>query len=139
MHLYFLVRGIKQQVELFNMFLQTQMFPWKRKNLKTGKEEVVQVQGALRVFPFGYEYVFPEESLAEVCTMLDIKNGWGLGKLRGFIIRHALGHGIMKIPKYKDVPTNRYIERRGIAIYPIGIKKDDRRKWEAIGYEQEML
>ena len=139
MHLYFLIRGLKQQVDIFEMFMQTQMFKWKRKNLKTGKEEICQVQGALRIIPFGYEYIFPEECLDEVLTMLKVKDAWKLGKTREWIIRMALGNGVQKIPEYKEVNANRYIEMRGIAIYPIGIKKDKREAVEAWGFEQELL
>lgn len=148
MHLYFMVRGIIQQVELFKMFMQTQMFKWVRKNLKTKKEDVVQVQGALRECGFVYEYVFPEECLTEVLTMLEIEesgaNRWDLGGLRNFVIRKMLGKGtegnkVLPIPKYKKVLTNKYIEKRGVAIYPIGIKKDAREEIEEWGYGQEML
>lgn len=147
MHLFFMVRGIISQVKLFEIFMQSQMFIWKRKNLKTGEDELCQVQGSLRVMPFGYEYVFPEESLDEVLTMLDVEAEAGscyMPKFKKWIIRHALGdngtgHKVMPIPKYKKVPTNRYIEKRGLAIYFIGIKKDHREKAKDWGYEQEML
>ena len=124
MHLYFLIRGIKQQVDLFEMFMQTQMFRWDRVDLTTKEIITCNVQGSLRITPFGYEYVFPKEHLNEVLTMLDIRNAWSLGKAQTFFIRKMLGNGFKKIPKYEDVATNRYIEKRGIAIYPIGIKED---------------
>lgn len=142
-----MIRGIKQQVDLFEMFMQTQMWKWTRKNLKTGQNEIVQVQGALRVIPFGYEYVFPEECLNEVLTMLNIDENskrWNLGKFRTMILRMMLGKGtegnpVEPIPKYEKVPTNKYVELRGVAIYPIGIKKDAREEIEEWGFEQEML
>lgn len=147
MHLIFLARGIISQLNVFEMFMQTQMFKWERKNLKTGEIEVVQVQGALRRLPFGYEYIFPEECLDEVLTMLDARNclvRWNLGKLRTTILRLIFGKSedgdrVKPIPEYKDVLTNRFIETRGVAIYLIGIKKDKRMAWETAGYEQEML
>ena len=142
-----MARGIMQQLRLFEMFMETQMFKWGRTNLKTGKIEYVQVQGSLRKLPFGYEYVFPEECLDEVLTMLDAKENlkrWNLGKLRNLIIRIACGKGdngdrVKPIPDYKVVNTNRYIEKRGIALYLIGIKKDAVTKCPQWGYEQEML
>lgn len=142
MHLYFLVRGIKQQVALFEMFMQTQMFIWKKIDLKTKKEFVCQVQGALRVFPFGYEYVFPEECLDEVLTMLDFKNtmGGGLGKFKTFIIRNMIGKGLKPVPKkFKITNPNRYVEKRGLVLYPIGIKKDERKEMPQFGFNQELL
>ena len=53
------------------------------------------------------------------------------------ILRKAIGKGVKPIPDYKKVLTNRYIEKNGMAIYPIGIKKDPR--GELLGYEQELL
>lgn len=142
MHLYFITRGIKQQRDLFVNFMQTQMFKWKRKNLKTGKEEIVQVQGSLRPVEL-WEYVFPEESLNEVLTILDINPYMSHFKyrkeqLKSKAIRKMLGKDITPVPDYKKVPTNKYVELRGITLYPIGIKKDRREKAEW-GYEQEML
>lgn len=141
-----MVRGLIQQINLFEIFMQAQMFKWKRVNLKTGKEEFVQVQGGLRRTPFGYEYIFPEECLDEVLTMLNIDEktgagdqGWTLSKSQLFFLRKMIGHGIEKIPKYKQIVTNRYVEMRGVAIYPIGIKRDARGSNEKWGYEQEML
>lgn len=140
-----MVRGVIQQLNLFEIFMQAQMFPWKRVNLKTGKEEISQVQGSLRKTPWGYEYVFPEECLNEVLTMLNISDErWKIGSFKAAIIRKMLGKGsggenVIPIPKYNPVNTNRYIEIRGIAIYPIGIKKDARMDYELWGYSQEML
>jgi len=37
MHFVFATRGIKHQRDIFVKFMQTQMFKWKRKNLKNGK------------------------------------------------------------------------------------------------------
>lgn len=113
------------------------MFEWKRKNLATGKEEIARVQGALRPIQL-WEYVFPEECIDEVLEMMG--DGWKLGKTKEATLRKMLGNGVKKIPKQKNKSTNyRYIEKRGVAIYPIGIKKDRRQKWEEVGYEQEML
>ena len=62
--------------------------------------------------------------------------------VRGIPLRKALsnkGKPVLKVPKYKEVPTNKYVETNGISIYPIGIKKDKRQEWKEQGYEQEML
>jgi hypothetical protein len=168
MHLFFMVRGVIHQLDLFEMFMQTQMFTFPRYNLTIcecgqqkaehdeekckfkgfqRKKEVILVQGGLRRTPFGYEYIFPEEHLAEVLTMLDIQakdNRWKIGNLKSWLLRKALGKGdngdkVTPIPNYTPVITNRYIEKRGIAIYPIGIKKDARSEVKEWGYEQEMI
>ena len=125
--------------------MQTQMWKWKRTNLKTKKEEITLVQGALRVMPVGYEYVFPEENLDEVLTMLNAKETmkrYNLGKWKSRVLRYCLGKGdagdkVKPIPKYKEIPTNRYIEMHGVAIYFLGIKKDSYA--DMLGYHQEML
>lgn len=124
--------------DAFVLFMQAQMWLWKRKNLKTKKEEICQVQGALRPIEL-WEYVFPEECFDEVCTMLNIKGADSIGKTKEAVIRKALGHGVKPVPEYKEVPTNKYVEKRGVGIVPIGIKKDPRAEKEIWGYEQEML
>lgn len=142
MHLYFISRGIKKQEDDFKLFMQTQLFPWKRKNLQTGQEEVMRVQGALRPIQL-YEYVFPEESLNEVLTMLNIPSGenghWGMSKSSQFMLRKALGSDVEPVPEYTKVPTNHYVPLDGIAIYPLGIKKDKKEEIKEWGYEQERL
>ena len=141
MHLAFITRGVNQEMELFKMFMQSQMFNWKRKNLKTGKDELCQVQGSLRPMQL-WEYVFPEECYDEVMTMLNRCSGAISGSLsnsKAAILRKALGKGFMKVPKYKTIPSNKYVSTNGIAIYPIGIKKDKRQEVKAWGYDQEML
>jgi hypothetical protein len=144
MHLVFMTRGVKSQRDQFVNFMQTQMFPWKRTNLSTGKDEIVMVQGALRPIEL-FEYVFPEEHLNEVLTMLNIPpkdpqfNSWGMDSFKRKMLRQALGKDLQDVPEYKPVPTSRFIETRGVAIYPLGIKKDvvtERKDW---GYRQEML
>lgn len=149
MHLYFTTRGVKHFRDLFVTMMQSQMFPWKRKNLKTGKEEWTNVQGALRPIEL-WEYVFPEESLPEVLAMLNIYSGkeashnvdWrnklGIKKANAManFLRKAVG--AKKIPNIKAVEKNRFVSMEAMALHPIGIKKDARGKmpW---GYEQEEL
>lgn len=141
-----MVRGLKKELDIFLMFMQCQMFPWKRTNLKTKKEGYTLIQGALREFGFLYEYVFPKECLQEVLTMLNAKDGDtnNLGEFRSWIIRKVLGyHGkkvkIKPIPDYEPikpavinspiqkgvvVATHRHIPMHGVAVYLIGIKED---------------
>jgi hypothetical protein len=142
MHLYFLTRGIKQQRDLFVNFMTTQMFPWVRKNIKTGKDETILVQGSLRPVEL-WEYVFPEEQLEEVLGAMGIKTDTPTGydtkinKTKLAVLRKMLGAEKIPIKPFK--PTNRYIETRGVSIHPIGIKKDKREAVKEWGYEQEML
>jgi len=111
--------------------------------------EHMQVQGSLRPVEL-WEYVFPEECLPEVLTALEIKpedraynNDLGIkGKIKKLgnktklaMLRKTLG--AEEIPEYTPVQTNRYIEKRSVAIHPIGIKKD--RQIIIGGYEHEAL
>lgn len=152
MHLYFMTRGVKHVRDMFVTQMQSQFFKWKRKDLKTGKEVAHMVQGALRPIEL-WEYVFPEEHLDEVCSMLNLsKEGyWGKGKASYALpfVRSALG--AKKLKSYKKVPTGRIIPREHLGVECIGIKKDKvaklvlgksknkKGKWEEEGFMQEML
>ncbi len=161
MHLYFYIRGINQQVELWKLFAQTQWWRWIRTNLKTKKIEETLVQGALRPSVFGaWEYIFPEECLAEVLTSFKVVDaGSSIGaeptrknKAGLFVLRKLFG--CKKIPKkiYEEakkiqgsVMINGYwrgisqLNIPGVSIHIIGYKEDVRKKVEKWGYEQEML
>lgn len=145
MHLFFFVRGKFEQVELWKSHVQAAYWKFRRTNNKTGKEIVQLVQGALRPSIFGaYEYIFPKEALAEVCSFLGIKSNesYGFGKF-GLYTRHFCLRKIFncrKIPKRileqaEKIPptfsTNEF-ERGcsnciipGVPIHVIGIKDDD--------------
>lgn len=144
MHLLFMTRGVKQQRDIFVKFMETQMFPWERTNLTTGKKETVLVQGALRPVEL-WEYVFPEEHLNEVLTMLSINpdgsgfSNWQMDAIKRKMFSKLSGQKIDPIPKFTPVPTPRFIETRGVAIYPLGIKRDVKRDYPEWGYNQEML
>jgi len=157
MHLYLFVRGKFEQVELWKSLVQASFWKWRRINTETWKEEVTLVQGALRPSIFGaYEFVFPREALAEVCSFLGIKKNesYGFGAL-GVKSRHlALRKmfGAKKIPakifkeaeKIPSTFTTDEFERGcydcvipGVARHIIGIKEDV--DGEMKGYQQEML
>lgn len=139
--------------------MQSQFFKWRKKNLRTGKEEYSIVQGALRPSVFGaWEYVFPEEALPEVLAMMNLKKD-SVGASRNFINKSRLAmlrriFGAKKIPKkiWKQAEkceskivfeeTERAFFQatvQGVSIHPIGIKKDKRKKKPEWGVEQEML
>ena len=157
MHLYLFARGKFEQVELWKSHAQSAYWKFRRTNNKTGKEEIIIVQGALRQSVLGaYEYVFPKEALAEVCSFFGIKRNesYGFGKFglntRHFTLRKIFG--CKKIPKdilkkADEIPatfTTKEFERGGsnciipgVAVHVIGIKKD---KTGEIGdYIQERL
>lgn len=66
-------------------------------------------------------------------------HGHDMNKLRYKILRKAIGKGIKPVPKYKKVLSNKFIDMQNVSIYPIGIKKDKRKKMPHWGYEQELL
>lgn len=157
MHLYFFARGKFEQVELWKTMVQAAFWKWRRINQKTGKEEITIVQGGLRPSILGaYEYIFPEEALAEVCSFLGITRNelYGFGKMglysRHFCLRKIFN--VKRIPKKilekaAKIPstfTTEEFERGahdckipGVAIHVIGIKKDVHR---VVGnYHQEAL
>jgi len=157
MHLYFYVRGKFEQVEQWKALAQGAFWKFRRINELTKKEEIILVQGALRPSVLGaYEYVFPKEALAEVCSFFGITKNevYGFNKIglhsRHFAMRKIFG--AKKIPKKildraKEIPptfSTAEFERGaanccipGVALHPIGIKEDVMGTMQ--GYWQEML
>lgn len=157
MHLYLYVRGKFEQVELWKVHAQTTYWKFRRINKKKKEEEIILVQGALRPSVLGtYEFIFPKEALAEVCSFFGIKNNtqYGFGKIgietRHFGMRKIFG--ARKIPKKileeaEQIPNSFSTEEferasgnaiiPGVAIHVIGIKDD---KIGQMGdYTQELL
>ena len=141
MHLVLMTRGVVGQVEEWISILRAQRFPWKRKNLKNNKEEMMLVQGALRPIQF-WEYVFPEESLNDVMGGMLIKGPIERAEIKNvsWWIRKMLK--LEPIPVKKEIPVTGYspqvkldgkqvpaqmvhdLRVDGVAVYPLGIKKD---------------
>ena len=160
MHLYIFVRGKFEQVELWKCHAQAAYWKLRRKNLKTGKEEIILVQGALRPSILGaYEYIFPKEALAEVCSFFGIEHNIRDSKaflceisaiMRHLVLRKIFGcrkisNNILK--KSKTIPntfTTEEFERcgsnckiPGVAVHVIGIKDD--KLGDMAGYHYELL
>jgi len=160
MHLYFFLRGKFEQIELWKCHAQTAYWKWRRINLKTGKEEIKYVQGALRPTIFGaYEYIFPKESLVEVLSFFgmgpdtnDVKFQfcWIGAKARYAILRKMFN--CKKIPnsvfkKAKETPSCFSVDGKergvgncivgGAGPHIIGIKEDT--MIDLYGYHQEGL
>jgi hypothetical protein len=132
-----MTRGVKHARDLFVSQMQSHFFNWKRKNLKTKKQEITAVQGALRPIEL-WEYVFPEEALPEVKAMLGItedRKDYALSRLKTKILQKALG--CKDVPKTKQVPNYRPMISKGVSSHIIGVKKDKRGKF--MGYDQELL
>lgn len=157
MHLYLFVRGKFELVRLWESHAQAAYWKFRRINNKTGKEETMLVQGALRPSVFGaYEYIFPKEALAEVCSFFGIfeNEQYGFGKIglysRHWSLRRIFGckkipeHILKKAKKIPNTFSTEEFERacsdcriQGAPVHVIGIKED------AVGimgdYTQELL
>lgn len=156
MHLVLLTRGHARQIAEWKAHLLAQRFPWKRRNLKTGKEELHEVQGALRPIQI-WEYIFPEESLDDVLTSMKINKPIERPEIKkiAWLMRKMLG--LQNIPVMKDFKATGYIPTGtlnggkmpalpvhsmfidGVATYPLGIKRDERKDFPQWGFNQEAL
>lgn len=143
--------------------MQSQFWKWTRKNLKTGKDETVLVQGALRPSILGaWEYIFPEDCLPEVLSFIGRVDPDDIGALKqpgNFfklgVLRKIFGCEKIKTEVFdeaKKIPTTIYFNEfkralthckiPGVAIHIIGIKKDIFRDFDfpdGTEYHQEAL
>lgn len=165
MHLYFFLRGNYPVLEIWKTLAQSQFWKWKRIDLATGKEDFKLVQGALRPSVMGaYEYVFPEEALAEVLSVFGVTND-GIPAYDKFLLDKMRMSVLRKIFRCKAIPKSVYkkaleipnsimlqnserglshLKIPGACVHIIGIKEDKKGEFfhhlEApTGYEQEML
>ena len=158
MHVVFYIRGKLSCVEWFKIMAQAMFFKWQRTNMKTEKIEEMLVQGSLRPSVLGtWEYIIPEECLAEFLAMLGITDSKLIGVARTKKAYAQLA-GLRKILGLKKIPQKIFDEAAkippsislkgswrglshlmapGVSIHLIGIKKD--RRDIAFGFEQEML
>lgn len=168
MHLLLVTRGINQSFEVWKKFMETQMFNWKRENLNfcecgqplvghddnvckfkkfTPRVEYTKVQGALRPIQL-FEYVFPKESLQEVLAMMNCHKNYN--KLRpemakvAWILRKGTGAEVIPdMPELENKEsyeiTQKYVPMQGMAVYPVGIRKDAEQEYPQYGYRQEGL
>ena len=138
MHLFLGLSGADHVTEHVKKNLSSQAFWTKRTNLTTGKVEEYLVQGVWRPIEFGH-YVFPEEYLNEVLTMLGIgtKDAGVLESPKHIekyklVLRKLMG--LEKIPELKDLPILTKEQQNARTIFlkefaniiPIGIKRDGR-------------
>ena len=146
---------------------------WERTNLLTGKEEQLALQGALRPSILGaWEYIFPEEALPDVLAVFgihkDLTGGMTLDKKLGNLPNKFKLAAMRPLFAAKKIPKWAFEEAEkidlsvvfnkgyralshlghevipGIAIHPIGIKKDvrgvlDHTKTGGGKWQQEMI
>lgn len=180
MHLLLMTRGIDRQVQELKSLMEGQRFAWKRANLNfcvcgahrdihgtdkskcpkfTPKEEVTEVQGALRPIQI-FEYVFPRESLNDVLGGLSISGpikrpeikslAWMMRKMLGYeqipdkkelAVTGYVPPGTVNGQPMKTIPVHKFLAG-GVAVYPIGIRDDPQQDaaWpDGTFYNQEML
>lgn len=154
MHLYFFVRGIIPQVEVFKAMAQSQFWKWTRIDAKTGKDATTLVQGALRPTILGaYEYIIPEECLAEALAIFGITrertNSFKLNFLRKMLgfekvpndilieAENLIKTGAISMVINKSMRGLSHCIIPGVDIHFFGIKRDE--KGEMYGFIQEGL
>ncbi len=123
MHLYFMTRGIKKEVDHFVNDMSAQYFPYKM----GGK--MYHTQLAMRPIQL-WEVVFPETAMNEVLKTTFTTNpvdrkefGLGLGMVRKML-------KVEPVPKFDENAMGRIVNKNFVAIYPIGIKRDEKHKGE---------
>ena len=136
-----MTRGIKREVDEWILDMQAQWFKLKQK-VKNEKGEWVEkdafVRGGLRPFQL-WEYVFPKESLNEVCNSLEIAElepKYKSLEKYFFFLRKLLK--AKPVPKIPTTPM-RLIYHQNISILPIGIKEDEEEVLHAAGFKSEAL
>lgn len=126
MHLYVIMRGIKNNVDNLINDLQAQFFPYE---VKKGKDKgIYQAQFAVRPIQL-YEFVFPEDALPVVQKTLwnnqdgyyPTEDNWKIKKMMQFL-RKVLGAS--KMPPIPKDALPRPLRNFDVAIQPVGIKKD---------------
>lgn len=125
MHFIFGTRGIQHCIDLWHTQMQGVWLPFKRTNLDTGKEEVTNVQLALRPIQL-WEAVFPHDHLNTVLNSLEIKPS---GKteppaLNKYTWLLRKGMGLKPIPEEIKPSLTFPVFHQHIHFFPIGIKED---------------
>ena len=170
MHLFFYIRGINHWVETWKVMAQGLFWKWERTNLLTEEVEQLALQGALRPSILGaWEYIFPEEALPDVLAVFgitkDLTGGMTLDKKLGALPNKFKLACMRKVFSAYKIPKKAFEEAEkippsivfnkghralshlghdvipGIALHPIGLKKDIRGIMEEGGgkWEQEMI
>lgn len=127
MHLYFITRGIKKDVDELVKFLETRTLymPYTDKD---GKKMKMPVQAALRPIQL-WEYVFPAEEKDKVFTTLNadynpvpnnLKMRTGVAALRKLLGAKKVKKGSFKKDQQLFIPNNLWY-----SLIPIGYKEDE--------------
>ena len=116
MHLQFYLRGLPQEMMLWKAMAQSQFFYWRRKNIKTGKDENILIQAGLRDSVLGtYEYIFPKEALSTVLALMGKTDPKKIG------CEYTIGRGfklafLRKITGTRKIPKKYYKAAKKIPV-----------------------
>lgn len=147
-HIYFFLRGIKQQVDTWVALAQGVFWQWERINLETNKPEISLVQGALRPSVLGaYEYILPEDCIPEFLSTFQLiteQKDFRLAVLRKIfgckkIPKKWLQEAKNKNPTILVKGSKRGLSSLvvpGVAVHLIGWKKDRFAVLDATEYGQ---
>lgn len=133
----FLQRGNYRAVDDFERFLDGTLFPYERtyhekdtNGKKVDKQVKFMLQGGRREYKL-VGYAVPDEFVDAVLNGLNVGDGDVHPKQAQLAVNaFRMALGAKKIPKAKDRGTKTMgIPRAGVAIYPIGIRKDETATW----------
>ena len=139
MHLLFITRGIKQQVEMMTKSLETWTLPYPRKNLNTNIIEPGAIQCGLKPIQF-WDFNFPRQHLDLVLHRIRPNKSFTGDQARmnkySWMIRRAFG--AKEIPDWDKEAPRKFLDfAPDVQRFGIGIKDDID---NVIGnYEAEML
>ena len=139
MHLFFVTRGIKEQVDMFTKTLETWDLAFPRKNIRTNIIENGAVQAGLRPIQF-WDFVFPKEQLELVLRRIrpNIEMTGEKAYLNKYsaFMRKVLG--AQKIPHWDRNAARNFIEKApDVQRLGIGIREDPTKIFG--DYENEAL
>ena len=127
MHIDFFAEGWQKDLDEFERWMETRVFPMEIEH-KDGKKEIIQVPGALRPRR-AYTYVFPRENLDRVLNTLGFKDvhrvdrkGTRILPKTLAIIRRFLK--LKKLPEPDESKGTFPMVRNNIRLVGIGMKDD---------------
>ena len=128
-----LQRGNYRAADDFETFMKGQLYRFER-TMKSGKDKgkkvITAVQGGLREYKI-MGYAIPDTCVDRVLNGLEVGDGVThpiQAKIATTFLRKAMG--AEKIPKVKDREKKFIIiPREGVAIYMIGVKRDETSVW----------
>lgn len=140
MHFVFGATGIKQDLDLFEKFLQTQVMPMPYiDHNDKDKEKTILIQSQLRPIKF-YDFVFPRDSLQHVLNGIQPEREI---KSRNAVLPNAYITALRKALKLKKIPKQDPnagrlpILKQNVRVVGIGVRDDADLTFKHIGRTYE--